>query len=61
MKSINPTKSEIDREWIGVSKKRLDELRTGRVKGVPGDEVFDRIWKRFGFDFSLGRRRPLKA
>jgi len=46
-KSMTPIDTEIDRKWLEVSKKRLNDLRTGKVIGVPGDEVFDNIWKRF--------------
>ncbi|MCP4347344.1 MAG: addiction module protein [Desulfobacterales bacterium] len=47
LKSMNPVDSENDRKWIEVSKKRLRELQSGEVEGVPGDEVFKKIWKRF--------------
>ena len=46
-KSMTPIDTDIDRKWLEVSKKRLDDLRIGKVHGVPGDEVFDKIWKRF--------------
>ncbi|WP_320040566.1 addiction module protein [uncultured Desulfobacter sp.] len=47
IQSMNPIDSDIDRKWLEVSKKRLNELKSGEVKGVPGDEVFSKIWKRF--------------
>ncbi len=47
IKSMNPIDTDIDRKWIEVNKKRLNELKSGKVKGIPGDEVFDKIWKRF--------------
>ncbi len=47
IESMNPIDTEIDRKWIEVSKRRLNELRTGKVKGIPGNEVFEKIWKRF--------------
>ncbi len=47
IKSMNPINADIDRKWIEVSQRRLNELRTGKVKGIPGEEVFDEIWKRF--------------
>ena len=47
IQSMNPIDSDIDRKWLEVSKKRLNELKSGEVKGVPGDEVFNKIWKRF--------------
>ncbi len=47
IRSMNPVDPDIDRKWIELSKRRLEELKMGKVKGVPGEEVFDRIWKRF--------------
>jgi hypothetical protein len=37
-------------EWMMVAKRRLAELRSGRVEAVPGDEVFARIRDRFERD-----------
>ncbi len=47
IKSMNPVAPEIDCKWIEISKKRLNELKSGKVKGVSGNEVFNKIWKRF--------------
>ena len=47
LKSMNPINSDIDRRWIEISRKRLNDLSTGKIKGISGDEVFDKIWKRF--------------
>ena len=47
LRSLNPPDPEIDRKWAAVAKRRLEELRSGRVKPVPGDEVFARIRERF--------------
>jgi len=47
LKSLNPPESEIDKKWAEVAKRRLDELRSGTIKPVPGEEVFEEIWKRF--------------
>ena len=35
------------RAWADVAKRRLAELRSGRVRAVPGDVVFGRIRERF--------------
>jgi putative addiction module component (TIGR02574 family) len=48
LRSLNPPDSDIDRKWAEVAQRRLAELRTGKVQSAPGDEVFARIWKRFG-------------
>jgi putative addiction module component (TIGR02574 family) len=47
LKSLNPPDTDIDRKWASVAKRRLAELRSGEVKAIPGDEVFERIWNRF--------------
>lgn len=46
LRSLNQPESEIDRNWATVAKRRLAEMRSGLVEAVPGEEVFDRIWKR---------------
>ena len=47
LRSLNPPNPEIDRKWAGVAKRRLQELRSGQVKPVPGEEVFAKIRQRF--------------
>jgi putative addiction module component (TIGR02574 family) len=47
LRTLNPPSAEIDSEWIKVSKRRLEELRSGSVKAVPGDDVFAKIRERF--------------
>ncbi|MEA1960218.1 MAG: addiction module protein [Bacillota bacterium] len=47
LRSLNQPDSEIDKQWSIIAKKRLAELRSGRVKLVPGQEVFNRIWERY--------------
>jgi putative addiction module component (TIGR02574 family) len=47
LRSLNPPSKEIDNEWVKVAKHRLEELRSGRVKAIPGEEVFARIKERF--------------
>ncbi|MDM8528769.1 addiction module protein [Anaerolineales bacterium HSG24] len=48
LRSLNTPEDNIDREWITIVKRRLAELRSGMVIPIPGDEVFAKIWKRFG-------------
>jgi putative addiction module component (TIGR02574 family) len=47
LKSLNPPDADIDRKWAAVAKRRLEELRSGSVQAIPGDTVFNKIWKRF--------------
>ena len=46
LKSLNPPESEVDKKWIATAKRRFSELHAGKIKAVPGDEVFDKIWNR---------------
>ena len=48
LRTLNPPDPEIDRKWAAVAKRRLEELRSGKVRPVPGDEVFAKIRQRFG-------------
>ncbi|MBI3358207.1 MAG: addiction module protein [Nitrospirae bacterium] len=47
LKSLNPPKTDFDEKWALVAKRRLAELRAGKVKAVPGNKVFQKIWDRF--------------
>ena len=47
LRSLNPPESAIDNKWAAVAQRRLNDIRAGSVKPVPGEEVFDRIWNRF--------------
>ena len=47
LRTLNPTHAETDRKWIAVAKRRLQELRSGRAKAVPGDKVFAKVRERF--------------
>ncbi len=40
LRSLNQPRATID------AKKRLRDLRSGKVKAIPGDEVFSEIFKR---------------
>ena len=47
LRSLNVPDADVDAKWKEVAKKRLEELRSGKVEPVPGDEVFARVSKRF--------------
>ena len=47
LRSLNPVSSDIDKAWAEVAKRRLKELRSGSVKPISGNEVFEKIRKRF--------------
>ena len=48
LRTLNIPNPDIDAEWIRVAKRRLVELRSGRVSPVQGDQVSARIRERFG-------------
>ncbi len=39
----NAELSEIDEAWILEAEKRYQELKTGKITGIPADEVFRQI------------------
>jgi putative addiction module component (TIGR02574 family) len=47
LRSLNMPNTDIDARWTEVAKRRLQELRSGKVKPIPGDEVFEKAIKRF--------------
>jgi len=47
LRSMNPLNEKNDQKWALEAKRRLEELRLGKVKPIPGEEVFEKIWKRF--------------
>jgi putative addiction module component (TIGR02574 family) len=47
LSSLNTPESAIDQQWIAVAKDRLQQLKTGEVKAVSGEEVFKKIAARF--------------
>lgn len=43
-----PADANVEREWLETSQRRYRELVEGKVKGVPGPLIFDRLRKRLG-------------
>lgn len=40
VKSISgPEAAEIRAQWLAVANERMDEIRSGKVQGIPADEV----------------------
>ncbi|GAB6062429.1 addiction module protein [Deferrisoma palaeochoriense] len=37
-----PPESEVERLWLEEARRRLEELRDGKTRGIPADEVFRR-------------------
>ena len=47
LRSLNSPEDTLDRQWIAEAERRLEEVQAGRVKAIPGDQVFAQIRKRF--------------
>lgn len=43
LQSINPFRKDVDELWAKEVEKRVEEIRSGKVKTVPGEEVFKKI------------------
>lgn len=44
--SLNPSQKEIDKLWAKEAEKRVEEIRSGKVKTIPGEKVFKKILNR---------------
>lgn len=47
LRSLNQPESEIDNEWVKEAKRRLNDIRSGKVNAIPGEVVFRKIMGRF--------------
>ncbi|HDP99056.1 MAG TPA: addiction module protein [bacterium] len=47
LKTINPMDYIVDRKWLEIAKRRVQEFRAGVVKPIPGEEVFQKVKDRF--------------
>lgn len=46
LQSLHPTQREIDKLWAVEAEKRVEEIRSGKVATIPGEEVFKKIRNR---------------
>jgi len=47
LKSLNaPSKEEVEKAWAEESERRIDEIESGNVQTIPGEQVFREIRKR---------------
>jgi putative addiction module component (TIGR02574 family) len=47
LQNLNRPESGIDKEWKKVAQQRLMEMRSGKIKPIPGEEVFKNIRGKF--------------
>jgi hypothetical protein len=43
---LHQTVSEVDLKWADLASRRLQDIQTGAVKPVAGEDVFGEIWRR---------------
>ncbi|MEP7075892.1 MAG: addiction module protein [Acidobacteriota bacterium] len=47
LESITPRRKEIDELWSAEVERRIDEVESGKVKTIPGEEVFAGLRERY--------------
>ena len=47
LNSLHPSQKEIDALWAKEAEKRVKDIKTGKVKTIPGDKVFKEIRQKF--------------
>lgn len=47
LNSLHPSQKEIDKLWVKEAERRVGEIKTGKVKAIPGEEVFKEIQKKY--------------
>ena len=47
LKSINPTKKNIDNLWANEAESRVKEIKNGKISTIPGNQVFNELKNRF--------------
>lgn len=48
LETIQPQDEEIERLWIAEAERRADEIESGKVKPIPGEQVLREIREKFG-------------
>jgi len=48
LESLSPTNKEIDELWKIEVERRIEDVESGKVQTIPGDEVFAKVRERFG-------------
>ena len=43
LRSLHPTRKEIDELWAEEAEKRVEEIKSGKIKMIPGKKVFKKI------------------
>jgi putative addiction module component (TIGR02574 family) len=46
LKSLNPSQADIDALWAAEAERRVNEIESGKVKPILGEQVFKELQKR---------------
>jgi len=47
LESIQPTRPDVDRVWIDTVRRRSDEIKSGKVEAIRGDDVRKKVEEKF--------------
>ena len=47
LNSMHPSQPEIDELWSKEAERRVDQIKSGEIKTISGEEVFNQIQNRF--------------
>lgn len=47
LESLNPTQKEIDKLWAEEAEKRVEEIKSGKVKTIPAEKVFEEVKRKY--------------
>lgn len=48
LESLSPRQAEIDALWAIEAERRVEDVRSGRVKTIPSEQVFEELRQRYG-------------
>jgi putative addiction module component (TIGR02574 family) len=43
---MEPSQTQIDELWAAEAERRVAEVESGKVKPIPGEQVFRELWRR---------------
>ena len=47
LNSLHPSQSEMDKLWAKEAERRVEQIHSGQIKTIPGENVFKKIQDRF--------------
>jgi len=45
--TLHPIEKEVNEEWVKEAENRVSQIKAGKVKTIPGDEVFNEIKEKY--------------